>query len=150
MHDPNNSLRTGDVVEILSGWRTSKSKRFIVNRIIAPFGPPIDARPPVPTAEEREREHALGVKEKKERKFLTHNTERLTKKLQQAEAVTKGIMETAVMMQLIKELPVEWRPKPVEKTVAGKTKPARTGKKLTGKERNAKAKARKEKRATGT
>ena len=53
MHDPNDSLRTGDVVAISPGWRTSRHKRYIVDRIISPAGIPIEERPPVPTKEER-------------------------------------------------------------------------------------------------
>lgn len=52
MHDPNTSLRTGDVVSIRPGWPTSQHKRHVVNKIIAPFGVPIDQRPPVPDIEE--------------------------------------------------------------------------------------------------
>lgn len=51
--DPNSSLREGDVVRIASGWRTSKHIRHVVSSIIAPFGTPIDTRPPIPTEEER-------------------------------------------------------------------------------------------------
>ncbi|KAF3763735.1 nucleic acid-binding protein, partial [Cryphonectria parasitica EP155] len=68
VHDPNNSVRTGDVVEIVSGWRSSKRKRFVVNRIIAPFGPPVEERPPVPTQQEREAAHAVKRGKKLERK----------------------------------------------------------------------------------
>jgi len=50
--DPNSSLRTGDVVSIASGFRTSRNIRHVVSSIIAPFGPPVEARPPVPTASE--------------------------------------------------------------------------------------------------
>jgi ribosomal S17-like protein len=53
VHDPNNSLRTGDVVAISPGWRTSKSKRYVVKHIIAPAQVPIEERNPVPTEEER-------------------------------------------------------------------------------------------------
>jgi len=53
VHDPNNSLRTGDVVAITPGWRTSKAKRHVVKHIIAPAQVPIDEREPVPTEEER-------------------------------------------------------------------------------------------------
>jgi len=53
VHDPNNSLRTGDVVAITPGWRTSKSKRHVVKHIIAPAQVPIEERNPVPTEEER-------------------------------------------------------------------------------------------------
>ncbi|PSN64500.1 nucleic acid-binding protein [Corynespora cassiicola Philippines] len=51
--DPNNSLVEGDVVRIASGWRTSKSIRHVVTSIVAPFGKPVEERPPVPTEEER-------------------------------------------------------------------------------------------------
>ncbi|OCL01267.1 nucleic acid-binding protein [Glonium stellatum] len=51
--DPNSSLHEGDVVRIASGWRTSRHIRHVVSSIIAPFGTPINARPPIPTEEER-------------------------------------------------------------------------------------------------
>ncbi|CAN8104995.1 unnamed protein product [Discula destructiva] len=123
VHDPNNSLRTGDVVEILSGWRTSKSKRFIVNRIIAPFGPPINERPSVPTPEERELELALQTKAKKERKFLRVQTERVTKKLEQAEKVTEEITRMAALLNLVHS--VEWSATPTGKTTPAKKTPAK-------------------------
>ncbi|CAK7266221.1 hypothetical protein SEPCBS119000_001910 [Sporothrix epigloea] len=53
VHDPNDSLRTGDVVAISPGWRMSRNKRHVVKRIIAPAQIPIEERPPVPTEEER-------------------------------------------------------------------------------------------------
>ncbi|KAL1956194.1 hypothetical protein VTO42DRAFT_7541 [Malbranchea cinnamomea] len=54
--DPRNSLREGDVIQFASGWRTSKNVRHVVERIIAPFGTPIEERPPIPTREELEAE----------------------------------------------------------------------------------------------
>ncbi|KUI72256.1 37S ribosomal protein S17, mitochondrial [Cytospora mali] len=74
VHDPNESLRTGDIVSIVSGWRTSKHKRHVVNRIIAPWGPPLDERAPLPTPEEREAEHAAKRAKKLERKELRKQT----------------------------------------------------------------------------
>ncbi|TDZ19745.1 37S ribosomal protein S17 [Colletotrichum sidae] len=53
VHDPNTSLRTGDVVSIVPGWRTSRHKRHVVKNIIAPYGTPIEERPPIPSEEER-------------------------------------------------------------------------------------------------
>ncbi|KAF4976092.1 hypothetical protein FZEAL_7202 [Fusarium zealandicum] len=53
VHDPNSSLRSGDVVSIVPGWPTSQHKRHVVKHIIAPYGTPIDERPPVPSLEER-------------------------------------------------------------------------------------------------
>jgi small subunit ribosomal protein S17 len=52
VHDPNNSLRTGDVVAITPGWVTSQHKRHLVKHIIAPSGLPVEKRPPVPTQDE--------------------------------------------------------------------------------------------------
>jgi len=68
VHDPQSSLRTGDIVSISSGWRTSKQVPHIVNRIIAPYGDPIEARPPVPTEEERLAERAAKRERKEERR----------------------------------------------------------------------------------
>ncbi|OLN87653.1 37S ribosomal protein S17, mitochondrial [Colletotrichum chlorophyti] len=53
VHDPNSSLRAGDIVSIVPGWRTSPHKRHVVKSIIAPHGTPIAERPPIPTEEER-------------------------------------------------------------------------------------------------
>ncbi|RCI11070.1 hypothetical protein L249_7463 [Ophiocordyceps polyrhachis-furcata BCC 54312] len=57
VHDPKSSLRTGDVVSI----------RHVIKQIIAPFGTPINERPPVPTLEERiaEREAKKVAKDKR-------------------------------------------------------------------------------------
>lgn len=67
VHDPNSSLRTGDVVSIVPGWPTSQRKRHVVKHIIAPYGVPIDERPPVPTLEERiaEREAKKAAKDQR-------------------------------------------------------------------------------------
>lgn len=73
-----------------------------MNRIVAPFGPPIDERPPVPTAEERNYEHALYRKAKQERKYLRFHTGRLTSKVKQAEKATEEITKMARMLNLIK------------------------------------------------
>ncbi|KAM0195623.1 hypothetical protein ACHAPA_007475 [Fusarium lateritium] len=53
VHDPNTSLRAGDVVSIVPGWPTSQHKRHVIKHIIAPYGTPITERPAVPTLEER-------------------------------------------------------------------------------------------------
>jgi small subunit ribosomal protein S17 len=59
--DPNNSLVEGDVVRIASGWRTSKHIRHVVTAIVAPFGRPVEERPPILTEDER---MAIRVKER--------------------------------------------------------------------------------------
>jgi small subunit ribosomal protein S17 len=51
--DPNNSLVEGDIVRIASGWRTSKHIRHVVTAIVAPFGAPVEDRPPILTEDER-------------------------------------------------------------------------------------------------
>ena len=73
VHDPNDSLRTGDVVAITSGWRTSKNKRHVVQRIIAPAIVPVEERPPVPTEEER----MTAKLDKRAAKDERRNTKRL-------------------------------------------------------------------------
>ncbi|KAF2272128.1 nucleic acid-binding protein [Westerdykella ornata] len=50
--DPNSSLVEGDVVRITSGHRFSKQIHHVVTSIIAPFGTPVDQRPPVLTQEQ--------------------------------------------------------------------------------------------------
>ena len=67
MHDPNSSLRAGDVVSIVPGWPTSRHKRHAVKHIIAPFGSEIEERPPIPTREERiaEREAKKNAKDER-------------------------------------------------------------------------------------
>lgn len=52
MHDPNNSLVIGDVVE-LHRLRCSKHVHHVVGRIVSPFGKPVEARPQIPTPDER-------------------------------------------------------------------------------------------------
>ncbi|TVY13856.1 hypothetical protein LARI1_G007160 [Lachnellula arida] len=58
VHDPRSSLRTGDIISISSGWRVSKNVHHVVRKIVAPFGEPIEARPAVPSEEERLEERA--------------------------------------------------------------------------------------------
>ncbi|KAJ2983556.1 hypothetical protein NQ176_g597 [Zarea fungicola] len=75
VHDPNSSLRTGDVVAIAPGWPTSRHKRHVVKHIVAPFGEPMENRPAVPSLEEliAERESKKEVKD--ERKALRQQSE---------------------------------------------------------------------------
>ncbi|PSS09242.1 hypothetical protein M430DRAFT_77556, partial [Amorphotheca resinae ATCC 22711] len=68
VHDPRESLRVGDIVAITPGWRASKHVHHVVSSIIAPFGEPIEARPPVPTEEERVAEREARRLAKAERK----------------------------------------------------------------------------------
>ncbi|KAK7752118.1 hypothetical protein SLS62_005861 [Diatrype stigma] len=67
-HDPRNSTRQGDVVAIAQSWRESQHVRHVVRHIIAPYGPPISERPPVPTLEERVAERAARREAKDERR----------------------------------------------------------------------------------
>ena len=55
MSDPNDSLRLGDVVAVERPGRTiSRRVKFIIAKIIAPYGPPIEERPRVLGREEIE------------------------------------------------------------------------------------------------
>lgn len=68
MHDPRSSLREGDIISISPGWRASKHVHHVVSSIIAPFGEPIEARPAVPTEEERIKEREAKKRVKDERR----------------------------------------------------------------------------------
>jgi len=70
VHDPRSSLRAGDIISISPGWRTSRHVKHIVNSIIAPYGEPIEARPPVPSREELFAEKEAKKSKKTERKRL--------------------------------------------------------------------------------
>ncbi|KAE9981854.1 hypothetical protein BLS_006920 [Venturia inaequalis] len=51
--DPTQSVREGDVISCISGLRSSSTVRHVVTGIIAPMGPPLSERPPVPTESQR-------------------------------------------------------------------------------------------------
>ncbi|KAI1996564.1 hypothetical protein LOZ53_000924 [Ophidiomyces ophidiicola] len=51
--DPRNSLREGDLIKFIPGYRTSKNVHHVVDRIVAPFGEDISQRPPLMTPLER-------------------------------------------------------------------------------------------------
>lgn len=78
-------------MSISSGWRTSKTKRHVVNRIIAPWGPPIDERPPVPTPEERLAAHAADRAKKLARKQLRQRAEAMEGAVAKAQRATEEI-----------------------------------------------------------
>ncbi|CAJ0551593.1 Ff.00g055720.m01.CDS01 [Fusarium sp. VM40] len=75
VHDPNTSLRTGDVVSIVPGWPTSQHKRHVIKHIIAPYGTPITERPPVPTLEERIADREAKKAAKDERRAVRRQEE---------------------------------------------------------------------------
>jgi hypothetical protein len=85
VHDPRDSLRTGDVVAITPGWRTSKQKRHVVKQILAPAQVPIDERPPVPSAEERWTQKIARKEAKEERRATRDRIAHAERTVQQAE-----------------------------------------------------------------
>lgn len=76
VHDPNNSIRQGDVISIAGGWRTSTSKRHVVRHIIAPYGEPIEARPPVPSEDELKASYLAERVEKLKRRYAAQEVAR--------------------------------------------------------------------------
>ncbi|KAK3322094.1 hypothetical protein B0H66DRAFT_188922 [Apodospora peruviana] len=96
VHDPNDSLRAGDVVAITPGWRTSKSKRHVVKRIIAPAKIPIEERPPIPSEEERWAEMLVQKTAKKERKDLRRQTDMIKAKLEHHESLARKLQKQIV------------------------------------------------------
>ncbi|KAI8938996.1 hypothetical protein NX059_004840 [Plenodomus lindquistii] len=112
VRDPNNSLVEGDVVRIASGHRTSTAVRHVVTSILAPFGEPVENRPPVLTEaqleEERIRERLLKdvrsahrgrdvsvqrVAQAKKLGFQVPTLEEATQKLKQYQASEKARIE---------------------------------------------------------
>ncbi|KAK3384753.1 hypothetical protein B0H63DRAFT_471452 [Podospora didyma] len=89
VHDPNNSLRQGDVVAITPGWRTSKTKRHVVKNIIAPAGVPVSARPPVPTEEQRLAYEAAWREAKDIRRAIKTHSEMADEALERAERMAR-------------------------------------------------------------
>ena len=65
MSDPNDSLRTGDVIRFAGGWPTSRHIKHVVVEILAPWGPPVEERPRIPSEAERIQKRL----EKRERKL---------------------------------------------------------------------------------
>ncbi|KAK4179726.1 hypothetical protein QBC36DRAFT_231376 [Triangularia setosa] len=104
VHDPANSLRQGDVVAITPGWRTSKSKRHVVKHIIAPgAGLPIDARPPIPSAEDLVREKETKREAKQARKSLKDVADKVEKSLEFARSEVAKAEKELKMQTLIME-----------------------------------------------
>ncbi|KAL2163675.1 hypothetical protein VTH06DRAFT_5733 [Thermothelomyces fergusii] len=103
VHDPNNSLRLGDVVAITPGWRVSKSKRHVVKHIIAPgSGVPIEDRPPIPTEEERHAERAARRAAKEQRRSIRKMAEEVQKQLSITEIILrKAKKEFALRARLL-------------------------------------------------
>lgn len=66
--DPNSSLREGDVVRIAPGWRASKHIRHVVTEIVAPWGPRVEERPPIPKVGEMSEERRAKREAKMERR----------------------------------------------------------------------------------
>ncbi|KAH6649655.1 hypothetical protein F5144DRAFT_553690 [Chaetomium tenue] len=90
VHDPNNSLRLGDVVAITPGWRVSKDKRHVVKHIIAPgSGVPIDGRAPIPTEEERYAQREADRLAKLERRSVNKTVEKAEKQVGVAELILR-------------------------------------------------------------
>jgi len=81
VHDPASSLREGDIISITPGFRVSKHVHHVVSSIVAPFGEPIEARPAVPTAEERLLQRAQKLDAKREMRLGKLSPEDREKKL---------------------------------------------------------------------
>ncbi|KAI4213447.1 MAG: hypothetical protein LQ351_003947 [Letrouitia transgressa] len=86
--DPNSSLRTGDVVRIATTWQVSKHIKHVVTEIVAPWGPPIEERPPIPSAEAREEERRSKKEAKLARKAKRQRGEQETAGLDESSGTT--------------------------------------------------------------
>ncbi|OTA98568.1 hypothetical protein M426DRAFT_325868 [Hypoxylon sp. CI-4A] len=84
VHDPRNSVRQGDVVAIMPSWRESQHVRHVVKHIIAPYGEPIEERPPIPAVGERLAEDAVKREAKVKRRTARRELEALKKRAETA------------------------------------------------------------------
>jgi small subunit ribosomal protein S17 len=89
VHDPNSSLRTGDIISVTSGLRKAKHVKHIVKSIIAPFGEPIEARPPIPSIEEVAAEMDEKRAKKAERRNLRLQAEKEAHDAEKAQEMLK-------------------------------------------------------------
>ncbi|KAK8130995.1 hypothetical protein PG984_007433 [Apiospora sp. TS-2023a] len=99
VHDPSNSVRKGDVISIAAGWRESSRKKHVVKHIMAPYGTPIDARPPVPTEEELKAAYVAQRVTKIERREAAAKERRETKQRELAEAEERRAQKLAKARQ---------------------------------------------------
>jgi ribosomal protein S17 len=105
--DPRDSLREGDVIEFSSGAPRSRHVRHVVERIIAPFGEEISARPAVMTREEREAEKMAKRGEKLARKAARLAEAASAEGQQDVEAVTRGFLQSKDHIGRIRALVLE-------------------------------------------
>ncbi|ETS85488.1 hypothetical protein PFICI_03513 [Pestalotiopsis fici W106-1] len=112
VHDPNNSVRQGDVINISSGWRASQHVRHIVRHIIAPHGPPIDERPPVLSEQELFEQYA----EKREAK-LARRAERDAEIQKQTEAQRAAKLERRARREAWEQTRVQAKEKRMEQAL---------------------------------
>ncbi|KAK0610475.1 hypothetical protein B0T17DRAFT_584811 [Bombardia bombarda] len=102
VHDPADSVRTGDVVAITPGERTSKMKRHVVKSIIAPAGVPAEERPAVPTEDQRWADRVARKIAKEERKVLRDVVERAERSTVYADQMLRRAQrETALRQRLM-------------------------------------------------
>ncbi|KAK8069296.1 hypothetical protein PG994_005912 [Apiospora phragmitis] len=99
VHDPSNSVRQGDVISIAAGWRSSSRKKHVVKHIIAPYGQPIDARPPVPTEEELKADYVAERVAKIKRREAAAEERRVARQLELAKAKEQRAQKLAKAQQ---------------------------------------------------
>lgn len=83
--DPNNSLVEGDLVRITSGYHTSKAISHAVTAILAPFGEPVENRPPVLSSQQLD-EQRLQERLLKDVRSARRGRQTSIQRLQQAKA----------------------------------------------------------------
>ena len=89
MHDPNDSVRTGDIINLVSmppgePRRLSKHVYHVLHSIEVPFGEPLEDRPPVLTVEQLQARWAQRSNDRLARR-KERNLAREKKKAQRAE-----------------------------------------------------------------
>ncbi|KAI1452965.1 nucleic acid-binding protein [Annulohypoxylon moriforme] len=107
VHDPRNSVRQGDIVAITPTWRVSQHVRHVVKHIIAPYGDPIDERPPIPTLEERVAEAAAKRAAKDERRAFLKQIQSAVKDSEKIAAEVKKATRTGRKLGIVSAQPAD-------------------------------------------
>ncbi|KAI1207390.1 nucleic acid-binding protein [Annulohypoxylon truncatum] len=107
VHDPRNSVRQGDIVAITPTWRVSQHVRHVVKHIIAPYGEPIDERPPIPTLEERLAEAAAKRAAKDERRAFLKQIQTAIRDAERIALEVKKALRTSRKLGIYSAQPAE-------------------------------------------
>jgi small subunit ribosomal protein S17 len=138
VRDPNSSLVPGDVVRITSGYRTSTKIHHVVTAIIAPFGEPVENRPPVLTTEQLD-EQKLKDRLLKDVRSAQRGRQASIRRLTEAEKQGLQIPSMEEAMRGLKLYEADLKERGVGAGKDAEKHKGQVGQQLTGKQRRIEA-----------